>query len=125
MMTGRHGIADETAALVNFGAAMVGLYHKKMTGEGQKIETSPLGGQIRLMSHTMTRVLMTGKGVPRGRARVTGGAVPAITACFNDKDGKAFAIQMIGEEMWNKLIWGMHLTGPTPICCGWSEHQIW
>ncbi len=24
-----------------------------------------------------------------------------------------------------KAIWGMHLTGPTPICCGWSEHQIW
>ena len=34
MMTGQHAVADETGALVNFGAVMVGLYHKKMTGEG-------------------------------------------------------------------------------------------
>lgn len=102
MMTGQHSLADETAAMINFGAAMVGLYHKKMTGEGQRIETSLLGGQIRLMGYSMTRTLMSGKEMPRRRARISGGAVPAITASFNDKNGKPFMIQMIGEELWQK-----------------------
>ena len=61
MMTGQHSVADETSAFVNFGAIMVGLYHKKMTGEGQKIETSLLGSQIRLMGYSMTRVLFTNR----------------------------------------------------------------
>ncbi len=102
MMTGQHSVADETAAMINFGAAMVGLYHKRMTGEGQKIETSLLGAQIRLMGFSMTRTLMNGKEMPRGRARVSGGAMPAITASFDDKNGKPFMIQMVGEELWRK-----------------------
>ncbi len=102
MMTAQHGVADETAAFINFQAAMVGLYHKKMTGEGQKIETSLLGGQLRLMGFSMTLTLMTGKEMLRRRARVAGGASPSITASFNDKNGKPFMIQMVGEERWQK-----------------------
>jgi len=103
LMTGQHSVADETAAMINFGAVMVGLYHKRMTGEGQKIETSLLGGQIRLMGHSMTRVLMTGQELRRSRARIMGGATPSITASFNDKNGKPFMIQIIGsEELWQK-----------------------
>ena len=103
MMTAQHSVADETAAMINFQAAMVGLYHKRMTGEGQKIETSLLGSMIRLMGHSMTRVLMTGQDMTRMRARVFGGAVPGIVASFNDKDGKPFMIQMVsGEELWQK-----------------------
>jgi crotonobetainyl-CoA:carnitine CoA-transferase CaiB-like acyl-CoA transferase len=102
MMTGQHSVADETSALVNFGAVMVGLYHKKMTGEGQKIETSLLGGQIRLMGYSMTRVLFTNHELPRGRARVLGGAEPGMAGSFNDKNGRGFAIQIVGEEAWQK-----------------------
>jgi len=102
MMTGQHSVADETAAMINFGAAMVGLYHKRMTGEGQKIETSLLGGQIRLMGFSMTNTLMSGKENPRGRARALGGGRPSITASFSDKNGKPFQIQMTGEELWHK-----------------------
>jgi len=102
MMTGQHAVADETAALINFGAAMAGLYHRRMTGEGQKIETSLLGGVIRLMGHSMTRTLMSGKEMPRGRTRISRGAVSAISASFNDKNGKPFMIQMVGEELWQK-----------------------
>ena len=104
MVLGQHSVADETAAMTNFGAAMVGLYHKKMTGEGQKIETSLLGGQIRLMGFSMTRTLMSGKEMPRGRTRISRGAVSAISASFNDKNGKPFMIQMVGEELWQKGI---------------------
>jgi len=102
MVLGQHSVADETAAMTNFGAAMVGLYHKRMTGEGQKIETSLLGGQIRLMGFSMTRTLMSGKEMPRGRTRISRGAVSAISASFNDKNGKPFMIQMVGEELWQK-----------------------
>ncbi len=106
MMTGQASIADETAAMINFGAAMVGLYHKKMTGEGQKIETSLLSAQIRLMGYSMTQTLMSGKEMGRGRARVSGGVVPAITASFNDKNGKPFMMQIFGgggtEDLWQK-----------------------
>jgi len=108
MTTGQASVADETAAFINFQAIMVGLYHKKMTGEGQKIETSLLGGQIRLMGFSMTRTLMSGKNMPRSRARVMGGAMPGITASFNDKNGKPLMMQVIGEERWQK---GMAATG--------------
>jgi len=108
MMTGRHSVADETAALVNFGAVLVGLYHQKMTGEGQKIDTSLLGGQLRLMGHSVARVAMTGnvalagKEISGRRAHISGGAVPLISAPFYDKNGKGFMIQMQGEELWQK-----------------------
>jgi crotonobetainyl-CoA:carnitine CoA-transferase CaiB-like acyl-CoA transferase len=102
MVLGQHSVADEAAAMINFGAIMVGLYHKKMTGEGQQIETSLLGGQIRLMGFSMTRTLMSGKEMPRGRVRISRGAVAAISASFNDKNGKPFMIQMVGEELWQK-----------------------
>ena len=102
MVLGQHSVADETAAFINFQAAMVGLYHKRMTGEGQKIETSLLGGQIRLMGFSMTRVLFTGKEIERRRARILPGASPGITASFNDKNGKPFMIQVVGEEPWRK-----------------------
>ncbi len=102
MVTGQHSVADETAAFINFQAAMVGLYHQRMTGEGQKIETSLLGGMTRLMGYSMTRVLMTGKEMPRRRVRIIGGVTPSIAVSFNDKNGKPFMIQIVGEDRWQK-----------------------
>ncbi len=104
MVTGQVAVADETAAFINFQAALVGLYHKRMTGEGQKIETSLLGGQIRLMGFTLAYYLLTGKQPPRGRGRFQPGAAPVITASFTGKDGEPFMIQVIGEERWQKTI---------------------
>ncbi len=109
MMTGQVAVCDETGALINFGAILVGLYHQKMTGEGQKIETSLLGSQIRLMGFSMTRVLMTGEEIPRrGRTRVMGGATPTVAATFYDKNGKPFVMQSVGEELFQK---GMKAVG--------------
>ena len=73
-----------------------------MTGEGTKIETSLLGSMIRLMGYSMTRVLFTNEELPRGRARISGGAEPSFSASFNDKNGRAFVIQMVGEAAWQK-----------------------
>ena len=104
MTTAQHSVADETGAMVNFGALMVGMYHKKMTGEGQKIETSLLGSQIRLMGFSMTRVLFTNEELPRGRARILGGAYPTFAVSFNDKYGRGFVIQTGGEEAFQKAM---------------------
>ena len=106
--TGQHSVADETAALVNSFALMVGLYHKKMTGKGTKIETSLLGSQIRLMGYSMTRVLLTNEDLPHDRVRVSGGAHPSFAGSFNDKNGRGFVFEIGGEEEWQK---GMTATG--------------
>jgi len=102
MMIAQHALADETAAMVNFGALMVGLYHKKITGKGQKIETSLLGGQIRLMGFSMTRVLFTNEDLPRSRVRIFGGREPGLAGSFYDKNGRGFAFQLVGEAVWQK-----------------------
>ena len=102
MATGQVPVADETAAYHIFQAVMVGLYHRLKTGEGQLIETSLLGSQIRLMGLSMTRVLFTGEQNPRSRVRINAGQVPNVTVSFNDKNGKPFTIQVIGEERWRK-----------------------
>jgi len=100
--TGQVAVADETAAFHNFQAVMVGLYHRLKTGEGQLIEASLLGSQIRLMGFSMTRVLMTGEEFPRSRTRMFAGQAPNLTATFTDKNGKPFIIQVVGEERWRK-----------------------
>ena len=102
MATGQVAVADETAAYHIFQAVMVGLYYKLKTGKGQLIETSLLGSQIRLMGFYMTRALFTGEQNPRSRIRINAGQVPNVTISFNDKNGKPFMIQVIGEEHWRK-----------------------
>ena len=100
--TGQIAVGDETAAFHNFQAVVVALYHKLKTGEGQLIETSLLGSQIRLMGFSMSRVLMTGDQMPRSRMRFFTGQAPNLTATFADKNGKPFIIQVVGEERWRK-----------------------
>ena len=106
--TGQVSIGDETAAFHNFQAVMVGLYHKLKTGEGQLIETSLLGSQIRLMGFSVTRFLFTGEQYARSRMRMFPGQAPNLTATFTDKNGKPFIIQVVGEDRWRK---GLEATG--------------
>jgi len=106
--TGQIAVGDETAAFHNLQAVIIALYHKLKTGEGQLIETSLLGSQIRLMGHSMSRVLMTGEQMPRSRMRFWAGHTPNVTVTFTDKNGKPFIIQVVGEERWRK---GLENTG--------------
>jgi len=106
--TGQISVGDETSAFHNLQAVIIALYHKLKTGEGQLIETSLLGSQIRLMGHSMSRVLMTGEQMSRSRMRFWAGHTPNVTVTFNDKNGKPFIIQVVGEERWRK---GLENTG--------------
>jgi len=104
LKTGVVSVADETCAVVAFGGILAGLYCAKMTGIGQKIDTSLLGGQIRLMGWTLTTSMWKEKNPVIGQARITGTAErPGIGASFNDIDGKPFALQMRGEK-WEKAM---------------------
>jgi crotonobetainyl-CoA:carnitine CoA-transferase CaiB-like acyl-CoA transferase len=97
--TGIVSVADETCAMITFGAIMSGLYCAKMTGVGQRIDTSLLGGQIRLMGWTLTNVMWRDEPPITGRARITGTRKQAgISATFNDGDGQPFVFQLAGKQ---------------------------
>jgi len=102
--TGIVSVADETCAILAFGGIMAGLYCAKTTGVGQKIDTSLLGGQIRLMGWTLTTTMWKEENPVTGQARIMGTAErPAISASFNDKHGKPFVFQMGGKD-WKKAL---------------------
>jgi crotonobetainyl-CoA:carnitine CoA-transferase CaiB-like acyl-CoA transferase len=104
LKTGIVSVADETCAILAFGGIMAGLYCAKMTGIGQKIDTSLLGGQIRLMGWTMTTTMWKAENPVTGQARIMGTAErPAISASFNDKHGKPFVFQMGGAD-WKQAL---------------------
>jgi crotonobetainyl-CoA:carnitine CoA-transferase CaiB-like acyl-CoA transferase len=102
--TGVVSVADETCAILAFGGIIAGLYCAKTTGVGQKIDTSLLGGQIRLMGWTLTTAMWKDENPVTGQARIMGTAErPAISACFNDQQGKPFVFQMGGAD-WPKAM---------------------
>ena len=104
LKTGIVSVADETCAILAFGGLMAALYCAKTTGIGQKVETSLLGGQIRLMGWTLTTAMWKDENPITGQARIMGTAErPAISACFNDRDGKPFVFQM-GGQVWKKTM---------------------
>ena len=99
LKTGIVSVADETCAMLTFGALMAGLYCAKTTGVGQRIDTSLLGGQIRLMGWTLTNVMWRDEPPITGRARITGSRRQAgISATFEDADGKPFVFQLGGRQ---------------------------
>ena len=104
LKTGIVSVADETCAVLAFGGILAGLYCAKTTGVGQKIETSLLGGQIRLMGWTLTTAMWRDENPVTGQARLMGTPErPAISASFNDRDGKPFVFQMGGGQ-WQKAL---------------------
>ncbi len=97
--TGIASVADETCAMITFGAIMTGLYCAKTTGVGQRIDTSLLGGQIRLMGWTLTNAMWRDEPPITGRARITGSKRHAgISATFEDADGKPLVFQLASPK---------------------------
>lgn len=88
-------VADETCAILTYGAILTGLYYAKMTGVGQKIDCSLLGGQIRLMGHVFNTTMWKQANPIIGQARIEGTAEQPRLACsFLDKNDKPFVIQL-------------------------------
>jgi crotonobetainyl-CoA:carnitine CoA-transferase CaiB-like acyl-CoA transferase len=103
MRTGVVSVADESCAILTFGGLMAALYHAKNTGIGQKVETSLVGGIVRLMGWTMTTTMWRNANPITG-ARINGTRErPAIAATFNDRDGKPLVFQL-GHKDWTRAM---------------------
>jgi crotonobetainyl-CoA:carnitine CoA-transferase CaiB-like acyl-CoA transferase len=101
LRTGIVSVADETCAILAFGGALAALTHARATGQGQKVECSLLGGQIRLMGWTLTTTMWRNRDPVTGQARVTGTPErPGLSASFNDHDGKPLVFQLNGARSW-------------------------
>jgi crotonobetainyl-CoA:carnitine CoA-transferase CaiB-like acyl-CoA transferase len=98
MRTGIVSVADETCAILTFGGILAALHHANATGVGQKVDTSLLGGQLRLMGWTLTTTMWRDKNPVTGQARINGTAKrPGMSASFEDRDGKPFVFQLSGR----------------------------
>jgi len=104
MRTGIVSVADETCAILTFGGILAALHHANATGVGQKVDTSLLGGQIRMMGWTLTTTMWRDRDPITGQARINGTAKrPGMSASFEDKDGKPFVFQLAGR-VWQKAM---------------------
>jgi len=104
MRTGIASVADETCAILAFGGALAALTHARTTGVGQKVELSLLGGIIRLLGWTFTTTMWRGTDPVTGQARVAGTRErPAMSASFNDRDGKPMVFQL-ARDQWKEAM---------------------
>ncbi len=100
LRTGIVSVADETCGILMFGGILAALHNAQKTGIGQKVETSLLGGQIRLMGWTLTTAMWRDRNPVTGQVRIAGTADrPAISANFADAQGKPFVFQL-GGKTW-------------------------
>ena len=99
LRTGIVSVADETCAYLTFGGILAALHSAQKTGIGQKLETSLLGGQVRLMGWTLTTTMWRNQNPVTGQVRIAGTADhPSISANFVDKHGKPFVFQLNGTK---------------------------
>jgi crotonobetainyl-CoA:carnitine CoA-transferase CaiB-like acyl-CoA transferase len=104
MKTGIASVADETCAILAFGGALAALTHARGTGVGQKVELSLLGGIIRLLGWTLQTTMWRGTDPVTGQARVAGTRErPAMSASFNDRNGKPFVFQL-ARDQWKQAM---------------------
>jgi crotonobetainyl-CoA:carnitine CoA-transferase CaiB-like acyl-CoA transferase len=104
MKTGIASVADETCAILAFGGALAALTHARTTGVGQKVELSLLGGIVRLLGWTFQTTMWRGTDPVTGQARVAGTKErPAMSASFNDRDGKPFVFQL-ARDQWKEAM---------------------
>jgi crotonobetainyl-CoA:carnitine CoA-transferase CaiB-like acyl-CoA transferase len=104
MRTGIASVADETCAILAFGGALAALTHARATGVGQKVELSLLGSIVRLLGWTFTTTLWRGTDPVTGQARVAGTRErPAMSASFNDRDGKPMVFQL-ARDQWKEAM---------------------
>jgi crotonobetainyl-CoA:carnitine CoA-transferase CaiB-like acyl-CoA transferase len=111
MKTGIASVADETCAFLAFGGALAALTHARTTGQGQKVELSLLGGIVRLLGWTFQTTMWRGTDPVTGQARVAGTKErPAMSASFNDRDGKPFVFQL-ARDQWKEAMTSLGFYG--------------
>ena len=103
LRTGVASVADESCAILTFGGILAAYINAQKTGKGQKLETSLVGSAFRLLGWTMTTAMWSNS-PPITGARINGTRErPGIAACFNDVDGKPFALQLDPDD-WQEAM---------------------
>ena len=103
LRTGVASVADESCAILTFGGILAAYINAQKTGKGQKLETSLVGSAFRLLGWTMTTAMWSNR-PPITGARINGTRErPGIAACFNDVDGKPFALQRDPDD-WQEAM---------------------
>ena len=103
LRTGVASVADESCAILTFGGILAAYINAQKTGKGQKLETSLVGSAFRLLGWTMTTAMWSNT-PPITGARINGTRErPGIAACFNDIDGKPFALQLDPDD-WKEAM---------------------
>ena len=103
LRTGVASVADESCAILTFGGILAAYINAQKTGKGQKLETSLVGSAFRLLGWTMTTAMWSNR-PPITGARINGTRKrPGIAACFNDVDGKPFALQLDPDD-WQEAM---------------------
>ena len=103
LRTGVASVADESCAILTFGGILAAYINAQKTGKGQKLETSLVGSAFRLLGWTMTTAMWSNR-PPITGARINGTRQrPGIAACFNDINGKPFALQLDPDD-WREAM---------------------
>ena len=103
LRTGVASVADESCAMLTFGGILAAYINAQKTGKGQKLETSLVGSAFRLLGWTMTTAMWSNR-PPITGARINGTRErPGIAACFNDINGKPFALQLDPDD-WQEAM---------------------
>ena len=103
LRTGVASVADESCAILTFGGILAAIINAQKTGKGQKLETSLVGSAFRLLGWTMTTAMWSNR-PPITGARINGTRErPGIAACFNDINGKPFALQLDPDD-WREAM---------------------
>ncbi len=103
LRTGVASVADESCAILTFGGILAAYINAQKTGKGQKLETSLVGSAFRLLGWTMTTAMWSNR-PPITGARINGTRErPGIAACFNDVNGKPFALQLDPDD-WQEAM---------------------
>jgi crotonobetainyl-CoA:carnitine CoA-transferase CaiB-like acyl-CoA transferase len=103
LRTGVASVADESCAILTFGGILAAYINAQKTGKGQKLETSLVGSAFRLLGWTMTTAMWSNR-PPITGARINGTRErPGIAACFNDINGKPFALQLDPDD-WQQAM---------------------
>jgi crotonobetainyl-CoA:carnitine CoA-transferase CaiB-like acyl-CoA transferase len=88
-------VSDQTGAILLAFGAMVALFHRERTGQGQEVDTSLLGSTMALVGWTFQCYLTSGKEPQVSRARITS---LGLTSSHVTKDGKGLLFHILGRE---------------------------
>ena len=96
-------LVDLFTGMMAFGSVVTALYHKRQTGQGQRLEAALLDGQVAALSYHATAYLATGV-VPQRMGSGHPSLVPYQS--FQASDGY-FILGVANQGLWERFCQGV------------------